>query len=65
MRVDPEIVTLERSKSGQGNTHDNSYMLNLKRNDINEHVYKTETVSQTERVSLWLPVGKNGSERDS
>ena len=29
-------------------------MWNLKRNDTNEFIYKTETDSQTSRMSLWL-----------
>ena len=29
-------------------------MWNLKRNDTNEFIYKTETDSQTLRMSLWL-----------
>ena len=39
-------------------------MRNLKRNDANEHIYKTETGSQTQRINLWLPGGRVGG-RDS
>ena len=35
-------------------------MKNLKRNDTNELIYKTETDSQTKRMNLWLPGGKGG-----
>ena len=33
-------------------------MWNLKRNDTNELIDKTETDSQTQRMNLWLPGGK-------
>ena len=33
--------------------YDTPYMWNLKRNDLSEHTYKTETDSQTSRVSQW------------
>ena len=35
-------------------------MQNLKRNDTNELIYKTETDSQTYRMNLWLPGGRMG-----
>ena len=35
-------------------------MRNLKKNDTNELIYKTETDSQTYRTNLWLPGGKRG-----
>ena len=38
--------------------YDILYKWNLKRNDTNELIYKTETDSQ--RTSLWLPMGKGG-----
>ena len=37
----------------------NTYMWNLKY-DTNEHIYKTQTDSQTEKTNLWLPHGKAG-----
>ena len=37
-------------------------MWNLKSN-TNEHIYKTQTLSQTQRTDLWLPRGK-GSRRE-
>ena len=39
-------------------------MQNLKRTYANEHIYKTETDSQTQRMNLWLP-GRKGGGRDS
>ena len=37
--------------------HDTPFMWNLKRNDTNELIYKTETDPQTYRMNLWLPKG--------
>ena len=34
-------------------------MWNLKY-DTNEHIYKTETDSQMQRMDLWLPRGRGG-----
>ena len=42
-------------------SYDNSYMWNVKYN-TNEHIYETETESQTQRRDVWLPVGKAVSE---
>ena len=39
-------------------------MLNLKRNNTDELIYKTETDSQTKRMNLWFPGGRIGP-RDS
>ena len=36
-----------------------TYTWNL-RNDTNELIYKTETDSQTQKINLWLPEGKEG-----
>ena len=33
-------------------------MWNLKKNDINELIYKTEIDSQTQKTNLWLPEWK-------
>ena len=35
-------------------------MCNLKNNDINELIHKTETDPQTSKTILWLPKGKCG-----
>ena len=35
-------------------------MWNLKKNNTNELIYKTETDSQTSKTNLWLPKGKRG-----
>ena len=40
--------------------YDNPYMWNLKRNDTNELIYKTETDSQTWRMNLWLLEAEDG-----
>ena len=37
-------------------------MWNLKKNDTNELIYKTETDSQTLRTNLWFPKGKGVEE---
>ena len=44
-------------------SYDIPYMRNLKKNDTNELIYKTETDSQALRMNLWLPGGK-GQRRD-
>ena len=43
--------------------NDITHTWNLKY-DTNELTYKTETDSQTEKTSLWLPKGKVGARRD-
>ena len=35
-----------------------AYMWNLKKNETNELIYKTEIDSQTQKANLWLPKGK-------
>ena len=35
-------------------------MYGILKNDISELIYKTETDSQTQKIKLWLPVGKGG-----
>lgn len=43
-----EVINTEHSKSDrEGETHDIRYMWNLKRNNINELIYKAERESQT------------------
>ena len=37
-----------------------AYMWNLKKNDTNELIYKTEIESQMQKTNLWLPGGKHG-----
>ena len=36
-----------------------SFVWNLKRNDTNEFISKTETGSQTQKLNLWLPGGRD------
>ena len=43
--------------------YDVPYMQNLKKNDTNEHIYKAETGSQTQRTSLRL-LGEGRGERE-
>ena len=43
---------------------DIAYLQNLKRNDINELIYKTETDSQISKTNVWLPNRKHGGGRD-
>ena len=42
--------------------YDITYMWNLKY-DTNEHIYETETDSQTQRTDLWLPRGRTSGGR--
>ena len=37
-----------------------TYMWNWKKNDTNEHIYKIETDSQTQKTNLWLPKEEAG-----
>ena len=53
-RDGPREYQTEWHKYKNGKYHDITYMWNLKRNDTNEFIYKTETDSQTSRMSLWL-----------
>ena len=39
--------------------YDIPYVWNLKRNDTDELIYKTETDSQILKTKLWLPKGKS------
>ena len=40
-----------------------SLMCGINKNDTNELTYKTETDSQTQKINLWLPKGRGGSDR--
>ena len=39
-------------------SYDITYMWNLKKNDGNEIIYKTEIDPQTQKTNLWLSKGK-------
>ena len=57
--MDLEIIIL--SEVSQNRERKISYitcMWNLKQNDTNELIYKTEIDSQTQKTNLWLPKGK-------
>ena len=43
---------------------DITYIWNLKKNDTNEFIYKTEIDSQTQKTNLWLPKWLERSEGD-
>ena len=64
--MDLEIIILSKVKSDREREilYNIPYMQNLKRTYANEHIYKTETDSQTQRMNLWLP-GRKGGGRDS
>ena len=53
--MDLEIIILRKvSQKEKDIPYDTSYMWNLKY-DTDEHIYETETDSQTERTDWWLP----------
>ena len=52
------IILSEVSQTEKDKYHDTAYMRNLKKNDTNEVIYKTEIDSQTQKTNLWLPKGK-------
>ena len=41
-------------------SYDITYVWNLKKNDTNELIYKTEIDPQTQKTNLWLPKGNGG-----
>ena len=60
--MDLKIVTLHEVREEEI-SYGIPCMWNLKRNDRNELIYKLVTDSQTLRMNLWLPGGKNGRKR--
>ena len=58
--MDLKVITLSELSQRKKISHDIIYMWNLKKNDTNELIYKTEIDSQTSKMNLWLPVGKSG-----
>ena len=56
--IDLEIVILSEVRQTERQKHHKSlYVQNLKRNDIKEFIYKTD--SWTRKMNLWLPRGKS------
>ena len=58
-QMDLEIIILSEVRERQI-PYDITYMWNLKKNDTNEVIYKTETDSQTQKTNLRLPKGERG-----
>ena len=57
--IDLESVALSEVSQTEGEmSYDIPYMWNLKTNDTNELIYKTEADSQPQRRNLWFPRGK-------
>ena len=54
------IIWSEVSQTEKDIYHMTSLMWNLKKNDTNELIYKTEIDSQAQKTNLWLPKGKGG-----
>ena len=61
-QMDLEIVILSEVRERQIILYDIRYMWNLKY-DTNELIYKTEIESQTKKINLWLPKGKQGRDK--
>ena len=62
--MDLETVILSKVSQTGEILYDNPYICNLKRNDKNQLIYKTEIDSQTQRMSLRL-LGRRMGRRDS
>ena len=58
--MDLEIVLLSEVSQTEKEKYDIAYMQNLKTNDTNELIYKTETDSKIYRTNLKLSRGKVG-----
>ena len=56
--MDLEIIILNAVRQERQISYYISYTQNLKNNDMNEHIHKTETDSQ--RMNLGLPWGRMG-----
>ena len=53
--MDLEIILLSQTENDKYVS-----LLNLKKNDTKEFIYKTEIDSQTQKTNLWLLKGKRG-----
>ena len=63
--LDGSIMDLEsevKSDREKQIPYDITSMWNLKKNDTNERIYKTEEDSQTQKTNSWLPKGKGGEQ---
>ena len=59
--MDLEMIILSKiSQTEKDKYHMVSLKVELKKNDTNELIYRTETDSQTSKTNLWLPKGKSG-----
>ena len=59
--TDTEIIILSEVSQTKTNIM-TSLICGIKKNYINELIYKTKTDSQTSKTNLWLPKGKRGVE---
>ena len=58
--MDLEIIILSEVSQTEKDIYTIAYIQNLKKNDTNELIYKTD--SQTSKTNLWLPKGKGRGE---
>ena len=56
--MDLEIIICSEIRQKEKEKYcDITYIWNLKKNDTNKFIYKTEIDSQTQKTNLWLPKG--------
>ena len=60
--MDLEIIILRIKPEKDKYKYGITYVWNLKKNGIDELIYKTETDSQTQKTNLWLPNEKGCEE---
>ena len=58
--TDLEIIILSKPDRERQISYAIAYKQNLKENDTNELIYKTEIDPQPQKTNLWLPKGKGG-----
>ena len=59
-RTDLGIIILSEISQRKTNIKWYHLYVELKKNDTNEHIYKIETDSQTQKTNLWLPKEEGG-----